>query len=259
VFGNVKTLLAEDNIVNQDVMTSILEHFGIVPVIAENGRVALDMMKNNQYDIVFMDCQMPEMDGFAATQNIRDYEQENQHKECIIIALTANAMQGDREKCLATGMNDYLSKPIKEKPLELILRRWLSGKIVTEQERTNHDAHSNGTAQNGIDVIDETIIDNLRQLTGDKFKSLISVFLSNGNELMESLASGVRNSDAGEIARAAHAFRATSGQIGAKAVQFYVSAMEEESKSGDLAAAAATYDIIRSEWDKVLSRLEGLE
>jgi PAS domain S-box-containing protein len=259
VFGNVKTLLAEDNIVNQDVMTSILEHFGIVPVIAENGRVALDMMKNNQYDIVFMDCQMPEMDGFAATQNIRDYEQENQHKECIIIALTANAMQGDREKCLAVGMNDYLSKPIKEKPLELILRRWLSGKIVTEQERTNHDAHSNGTAQNGIDVIDETIIDNLRQLTGDKFKSLISVFLSNGNELMESLASGVRNSDAGEIARAAHAFRATSGQIGAKAVQFYVSAMEEESKSGDLAAAAATYDIIRSEWDKVLSRLEGLE
>lgn len=262
VFGNVKVLLAEDNIVNQDVMTSILEHFGIVPVIAENGQVALDMMQNNQYDIVFMDCQMPEMDGFEATQKIREYEMENKHKECIIIALTANAMQGDREKCLTAGMNDYLSKPIKEKPLELILRRWLSGKIVSEQERTHHDGEgngSNGAAQSGPEVIDYTIIDGLRQLTGDKFKSLISVFLSNGNELMESLASGVRNSDAGEIARAAHAFRSTSGQIGAKSVQFHVSAMEEESKSGDLAAAAASFDIIRIEWDKVLSQLEGLE
>lgn len=262
VFGNVKMLLAEDNIVNQDVMTSILEHFGIVPVIAENGLAALEMMKKDRFDIAFMDCQMPEMDGFEATQKIRDYEQAEHRKESIIIALTANAMQGDREKCLTAGMNDYLSKPIKEKPLEIVLRRWLQDEIVSEQERVSHEgetASATGTTGQGLEVIDQGIIDNLRQLTGDKFKSLISVFLSNGNELMESLSNGVQNNDAGEIARATHAFRATSGQIGAKAVQYNIGIMEEESKSGNMDAAAATFVIIRSEWDKVLSLLEGLE
>lgn len=262
VFGDVKILLAEDNIVNQDIMVSILDHFGIVPIVAKNGREALNMIQNNQFDIVFMDCQMPEMDGFESTQKIREYEMEHKRNECVIIALTANAMQGDREKCLAAGMNDYLSKPIKEKPLELILRRWLSGKIVSEQQRAHHDSdgdRSTGSAQSGLEVIDYAIIESLRQLTGDKFKSLIGVFLSNGNELMESLANGVRNGDAGEIARTTHAFRATSGQIGAKSVQFHVSEMEEQAKSGDLVAATASFEIIRGEWDKVLSQLEGLE
>ncbi|MBF0421830.1 MAG: response regulator [Magnetococcales bacterium] len=118
-----RILLVEDNSINQQVATEILEHVGLKVEVAGNGRVALRMLRENRYDLVFMDLQMPEMDGYTATSHIRkDHDIEN----IPIIAMTAHALVGDREKCLAVGMNGYISKPIERKQLYDILLRWIN-------------------------------------------------------------------------------------------------------------------------------------
>ncbi len=118
-----RVLAVEDIKVNMMLLTRILEQHGCQVSPAWNGFEAIENMKVNDYDIVFMDCQMPEMDGFEATKAIRDHEGLGKHT--VIIALTADAMTGDREKCLAAGMDDYSNKPFKQQQITDILRKWV--------------------------------------------------------------------------------------------------------------------------------------
>ncbi len=122
-----RILLAEDNRVNQKVAIRTLEKLGYSADIAENGKIAVEMLKNSDYQIVLMDVQMPEMDGFEATAAIRNGAAGEQNKYIAIIAMTANAMKGDRERCIAAGMNDYVAKPIKRTDLDSTLRSVISG------------------------------------------------------------------------------------------------------------------------------------
>ncbi len=124
----VRILLAEDNIVNQKVATKVLKKLGFDCDIASNGREAVSILKQKEYDLVLMDCQMPEMDGFEATESIRDMEVSSD-RHTPIIAMTANAMMGDRERCLEAGMDDYVSKPIKRSKLVSAIERQLTGNI----------------------------------------------------------------------------------------------------------------------------------
>jgi signal transduction histidine kinase/ActR/RegA family two-component response regulator len=119
-------LLAEDNPVNQEVGRLILEALGCEVEVAENGHVAADAVFNNDYDLVFMDCQMPELDGYGAARLIRQRESEGdvEQRRVTIVALTAHAMEGDREQCLAAGMDDYVPKPFKPEQLAAVLNRW---------------------------------------------------------------------------------------------------------------------------------------
>ena len=101
----------EDNAINQLVATEMLQHFGCSIEVANNGSEALDLVKKDAFDLVFMDCQMPVMDGYQATAEIRNWEREMKRKAIPIIALTANALSGEKEKCLQAGMNEYMTKP----------------------------------------------------------------------------------------------------------------------------------------------------
>jgi CheY-like chemotaxis protein len=125
-----RVLLAEDNVVNQRLALRMLEKLGCRVDVVGNGREAVDAVRRGEYALVFMDCQMPEMDGFEATAAIR--QGETGSGRVPIIALTASAMQGDREECLAAGMDDYLSKPLGLRDLERMLRRWQGNATETE-------------------------------------------------------------------------------------------------------------------------------
>jgi len=137
----MRILLAEDNLINQKVAIGMLQKLGCQVDLATNGKEAIEMMQNSHYDVLFMDCQMPIMGGLEATAKIRKLESEsqvmgslnhNQRFRIPIIAMTANAMKGDREDCLAAGMDDYVAKPIKKKNLEVALARWVKDQKVSE-------------------------------------------------------------------------------------------------------------------------------
>ncbi|MDH5407050.1 MAG: response regulator [Gammaproteobacteria bacterium] len=128
---NARVLVAEDNSVNQKVIGALLRKCGIEPVIVEDGNLAIKALDAEAFDLILMDCQMPELDGYAATRKIR--ASQNDYSKTPIIALTANAMRGDEEKCIAAGMDAYLSKPIKPDALYEKLQQWLPDKIVTPQ------------------------------------------------------------------------------------------------------------------------------
>ncbi|MGC1953008.1 MAG: ATP-binding protein [Gammaproteobacteria bacterium] len=127
-----RVLLAEDNPVNRKVAVRALQHLGLTVEVAEDGRAAIEATANGAFDLVLMDCQMPHLDGFEATAAIRAREQTDNAHRIPIIAMTALAMRGDRERCLAAGMDDYLSKPFKRDALVALLDRWLGSAIHTE-------------------------------------------------------------------------------------------------------------------------------
>jgi len=131
---DAKVLVIEDNIINQKLVKSILEGMGLEVDIANNGREGVDMRKVNKYDLIFMDIQMPIMNGIEATHEILEYEQERSLKHIPIVALTANALKGDRERFLGEGMDEYISKPIEMSELIYILNKFLHDKSRTEIE-----------------------------------------------------------------------------------------------------------------------------
>ena len=123
--NSVRVLVAEDNAVNQKVALRMLEKLGVRADVAGNGIEALRMLRALPYDIVFMDCQMPEMDGYDATRAIR--REEKPGRRGTVIAMTAEALAGAREACLAAGMDDYISKPVSSNALSSVLRKWTGG------------------------------------------------------------------------------------------------------------------------------------
>lgn len=125
----MRILIAEDNPINQQLALIVLNKLGYSPQLAENGKEALEKMEDQHFDLIFMDVQMPELDGLEATQRIR----QQQYRQPVIIAMTANAMQGDREECLKAGMDDYISKPVKPELIAQLLEKWSRNKKEVRQ------------------------------------------------------------------------------------------------------------------------------
>lgn len=121
---SIPILVAEDNIMNQKLITTILSKCGISFRLVENGLDAVNLYQTQNFKMILMDCQMPEMDGFVATKRIREYEKVSDKPRIPIIALTANAMKGDRDRCIENGMDDFLSKPFRMNELISIIEQW---------------------------------------------------------------------------------------------------------------------------------------
>jgi len=212
---NGRVLLVEDNPVNQAVAIGMLEELGCDTVVAANGQEALERVTQEEFDVILMDCEMPVMDGFSATAAIRNLASDR--KKIPIIALTANAIAGDRERCIAAGMQDYLSKPIALDKLHRTLEKWLPA-----------DA----------DAVDPASLDsirNLRGVGGEKMvREVVDLYLESSSSLVEGLCSGLSQGDAEAVRQDAHALKSSSQNVGANALATLSQKLEEMGRSGEL-------------------------
>jgi PAS domain S-box-containing protein len=210
-----RVLIAEDNIVNQKVMLQQLAKLGYEADVAANGLEAVEGVKREPYDLVLMDCQMPEMDGFQATAEIRKMEGESRHTP--ILAITANALQGDKEKCLAAGMDGYIAKPVRLETLSEALSAWDT-------------------------PLDAATLKYLRELEDadnpDFLGKLIGTYLRDLPVRLEEIRAALAAGDATALRVAAHTLKGSSANMGAKRLQKVSLLMENVGKSGNLAGAA---------------------
>lgn len=252
-YRNIIALVAEDNIVNQKVMTALLNTYGIQSVIAKNGNEAIDLLEQRHFDIVFMDCQMPEMDGFEATALIRTKEK---FKTLPILALTANALVGDRERCIAAGMNDYLSKPISKQDLLAALYKWLAGKMESAKEHPNPGiAASLAAAQKQASPSLDTInLDRLREVMGPEFPQLIASFITSVTQLIADIDDAMARNELHKVAAAAHSMK-SSCHIGAVTLLEMATEMEILAKKGEKADIAIILGAAKREFNKIRTEL----
>lgn len=243
---DARILLVEDNPVNQELAVHMLEHLGCRSVVAKHGRDALNALEEGSFDAVLMDCQMPEMDGFEATAAIRLREASlGSDRRLPIIALTAGAVEGDRDKCLASGMDDYLSKPFSLEQLESTLRRWLPSVPSMEP---------------GEPHIDPKVIESMLVLGGggrDLLCRLIDLFLQDAPLRVAAIRDAVERADAQAAARAAHAFKSASANLGASALAQLCRRLELDCREGSLAAAQGLVTEIEAEYAYVAADLAG--
>jgi two-component system, sensor histidine kinase and response regulator len=231
---DARILVAEDNQVNQDIILHMLKRLGCRVTLVENGQQAVDAAAAGEFDLVFMDCQMPVMEGFTAAKRIRGGESgeksgEGKGRHLPIVALTANALAGDRELCLAAGMDDYLSKPFELDQLRAVIERWLSGKITPPAQ-----SDSLVNAPNGNDVAVFNREKLLERLGGEDehLRRLVGKFVTTtGNrlhELRESMDQGNREG----IRLHAHNIKGAASSIGAEMLQGVSRQIEEASMTG---------------------------
>lgn len=233
----VRVLLAEDNVVNQQVAMFMLQARGYTVDVAANGQEVMDALARAPYDIVLMDCQMPEVDGFEATARIRQREGTARHTP--IIALTAHATRGEREKCIAAGMDDYLSKPITPDALYTTLRRWLPKTSAPAPEPLDVPP----ALPESDPLLDWTVLENFRQLqepgAPDIVAQLMDLFLQELPDKLAALDTALQSRDAARVGRAAHTLKGSSANIGARRVAKVCLEIEQCSQAGDLDAARA--------------------
>ncbi len=246
----LRILLAEDNTVNQQIAILVLESMGYRADVASNGLEAVESVRSLPYDLVLMDVQMPEMDGLEATRRIRaDHASPDGTPGTVrIVAMTANAMEGDREACLAAGMDDYLAKPIRPEELAAALeaaprRASADGSEQTEPAdapRTNHDsppgdarpespADASGDA---LAAIDQSAIDRLRAIAPDEaaFQQLIDSFATNGASTLAQLVDAAGAGNVADVTRFAHTLKSNAASFGASELADQCAALEAEAR-----------------------------
>jgi PAS domain S-box-containing protein len=201
-------LVAEDNPVNQLVIQRMLEQRGFAVDVAEHGRQALAMLATRSYVALFMDCQMPELDGYETTAAIR--KRERSGDRLPIVAMTANAMKGDRDRCLAAGMDDYLSKPIRTEELDAALHRW-TGTRPVPPAATRAAAPAEAVDQ----LIDASRMRTFRDDYADVAPQLVELFATTTPPLVEEMSAALDRDDADELGRAAHKLKGSCQNIGA--------------------------------------------
>jgi signal transduction histidine kinase/CheY-like chemotaxis protein/HPt (histidine-containing phosphotransfer) domain-containing protein len=246
-------LVVEDNPVNQKVAAGMLEKLGYRVDVAANGREAVDAVVGNGYAAVLMDCQMPEMDGYEATIEIRRREQGT-GRHTPIIAMTAGAMEGDREKCLAAGMDDYLAKPIVRASLDAALTRWIgtSQTPATGMEPAGAAALPDGTEAGSSVKLDPDIVADLKQLDSDRqgaLARLVSLFVEDSSSSIETLRRAIAGGDDSLVAAQAHGLKGSSASLGAIGMASLCTQLQAV-PAGDTEAQSRLVEQIETEFER---------
>jgi|GEM_PF-587863 len=249
-------LLAEDNQANQRLAAIQLRKLGYAVDGVENGQQVVDAIASGAkpYALILMDCQMPEMDGFEATRVIRLMEQAGGLRRIPVVAMTANAMQGDREACLAAGMDDYISKPVTIDALRQVLERWVngSGPLLPAGEYEQQVAVAS--------PINLQVLNGIRELQmegeDDLLVEIIELFEEESAELMAKLRQAAEDEDVAIMRHAAHSLKGSGGNLGAQVLMSYCLEFEELVVRGDLPAARAYLPRVEQEYARVLVALK---
>ncbi|MBU0680343.1 MAG: response regulator [Proteobacteria bacterium] len=216
--ANAEILMAEDNDINRQVAQEILESWGSSVTVAHNGHDAVELVKNQHFDLILMDIQMPVMDGFEACRSIRKWEQSSDsrrmHGPLPIIAMTAYAMSGDKEKCLAVGMNDHVAKPLEPKNLFATLVKWLPNPENIENY-SQESARPSTTIPSALPGIDQ--VSALRRLAGNKllYRNLLIQFASDYREILPLIEKYIIAGNLTEASKIVHTLKGVAGNIGA--------------------------------------------
>jgi CheY-like chemotaxis protein len=234
----LKILLAEDNVVNQKVAINMLKRLGYRPDSVANGLEVLQALHRQSYDVVLMDVQMPEMDGLTATQQIcQEFPLSARPR---IIAMTANAMQGDRETCLAAGMDDYMSKPIHVDVLKQVLSQC---QPPTTEQPTEQP------------VLDPDVMQTLQEMAGDELSEVINCYLQEAPELLDSIQDAVKQNDADLLYHKAHSLKSSSQALGVQNLAQLCQQLEALGRAGTIDEAEPLVSQAITEYERVKQAL----
>ena len=254
---NAQALVVDDNSINQAVACGMLAKFGMTTEVAANGQEAIDMLTQQNFDLVFMDCQMPVMDGYTATQHIREPHSSVQNHQIPIIAMTANAMQGDREKCLNAGMDDFIAKPVDMSKLLKLLEKWLHQ--APSPSETEIETQTNTTA---LPEEDKPIIFDYHamseRLMGDKdlIQTIANAFLSDMPVQLQQLSDCIQADDLAQATAQAHKIKGASANVGAMALSHLALTMEQAGKAGDMQSLQQQLNALEHSFIQLKSTME---
>jgi CheY-like chemotaxis protein/HPt (histidine-containing phosphotransfer) domain-containing protein len=258
-----RILLAEDVPANQKVAQLMLKRFGLAADVANHGREALELWGQGEYDLILMDCQMPEMDGYEATGEIRRRE-ETTHAgaHVAIVALTANALPGDRQKCLDCGMDDFLTKPFKAQELGEVLGRWLkladaaqSGDTETNERRAMA-VDSLPAPDLNKPSLDRATLARMRDDFGDAFGELLDVFVESTPDIIATLGHAIAEGDIAAARIHAHGLKSSSASYGAMRLAMLCQRLEDQAREGQLVDSQRQLSAIEDEYASVVELLE---
>jgi two-component system, sensor histidine kinase and response regulator len=253
-------LLVEDNPINQDVATAMLAALGLHSTLAVNGQKALDLVRERDFDLVLMDCQMPVMDGFEATAAIRTLP-EGRGQRLPIIALTANAMQGDEQKCLGAGMNGFLAKPFTLAQLQGLLARWLphTSMAPTREVTLRRTDASSETLPPDSEAINMRQLETLREIGSRTDKDLVTGllhrFLEAADGRMSEIETAISERDGQRLSRAAHALKSSTANLGAEALSGCYRQLEHLGREGRIEEARALLANLRRQHERAVLRI----
>jgi signal transduction histidine kinase/CheY-like chemotaxis protein/HPt (histidine-containing phosphotransfer) domain-containing protein len=251
-----RILVVEDNAVNQLVAVKLLEKLGCRADVAGNGKEALVVLRRIPYDLVLMDCQMPEMDGFEATRTIRSGGAGQSRVRTPVIAMTARAMQGDREKCLASGMNDYIPKPVDPLRLAQALERWLGQEAASlADDRLPTPALSDDP---GAPVFDRQALDDRLMGDADVIAKIIDVFLEDMPRRIEALKGCAAGADLEGAGQEAHSIKGAAAGIGGEALRRAAFEIEKAGRVGDAERLAAMTPGLEKRFEELRRALDAV-
>ncbi len=251
-----RLLVVEDDEVNRMVIQGMLNPLGIQPVLAGNGREALEITEKRTFDLILMDCQMPEMDGYSACRALREREQRRGGvRSTPVVALTANAMKGDREKCMRAGMNDYLTKPVRGRDLRSALARWLTPESAKAGKPPDRPVVERR-------VLNRSVFAELEQDLDGHVLPVVNAFLQKLPERLTAIGGAIDGNDANTLRREAHTLKGASRQLGALILAEIAEKLENKGRADDLTATGSLLAALKREAPRVeaaLKRMVGKE